>query len=132
MTKKLLSAESCCPPAEECCAKRPELRDRPLLTFIQAVKVMALFKLLANDTRLRLVHYLIRSGEASVGNIAKTLGMKQQAVSNQLQRLSDTKIVASRREGNSIYYRIQDKCVPVILDKALCVMEDETAGSNQG
>jgi DNA-binding transcriptional ArsR family regulator len=101
------------------------LKDRPLLTFVEAVKVMALFKVLANDTRLRLLHHLVRSEEACVTDLAKVLGMKPQAVSNQLQRLSDTGILTSRRDGNNIYYRIVDRCVPVLLDQALCIMEDE-------
>ncbi len=111
--------------ASACCSPRSPLGKRPLLSFIDAVKVMALFKVLANDTRIRLLHHLVRSGEASVTDIAKTLGMKPQAVSNQLQRLSDTRMVASRREGNSIYYRVMNGCVAPLLDLALCLMEDE-------
>lgn len=117
--------ESCCSPAGDCCPPRPVLRERPLLSFVEAVKVMALFKVLANDTRLRLLHHLIRSGEACVSDLAAALGMKPQAVSNQLQRLSDTNILASRRDGNNIYYRVVDRCVPALLDQALCIMEDE-------
>ena len=111
-----------------CCTVRPKLEERPLLTFVQAVEVMALFKVLANDTRIRLLHEIVRNGEANVTSIAKSLGMKPQAVSNQLQRLSDTGIVAHRREGNSIYYRVVDGCVPVLLDQALCIMEDLRTG----
>lgn len=104
---------------------RPALEERKLLSFVDAVKVMALFKMLANDTRIRLLHHLVRSREASVSDIAKTLGMKPQAVSNQLQRLSDTGMVASRRDGNSIIYRVKNGCVAPLLDLALCLMEDE-------
>lgn len=114
----------------ECCAVRPKLEERPLLSFVQAVEVMALFKVLANDTRIRLLHEIIRCGEANVTAIARSLGMKPQAVSNQLQRLSDTGIVAHRRDGNSIYYRVVDCCVPALLDQALCIMEDLRAGES--
>jgi DNA-binding transcriptional ArsR family regulator len=108
-----------------CCPAPPALKDRPLLNFVQAVKVTALFKLLANDTRVRLLHHLVRTGEASVTDIAKALGMKPQAVSNQLVRLSDTGMLASRRDGNNVYYRVVNGCVPPLLDLALCLMEDE-------
>jgi DNA-binding transcriptional ArsR family regulator len=101
------------------------LKERPLLSFVEAVKVMALFKVLANDTRLRLLHQLVRGGEVCVTDLARTLGMKPQSISNQLPRLSDTGILAWRREGNNIYYRIVDRCVPILLDQALCIMEDE-------
>jgi DNA-binding transcriptional ArsR family regulator len=122
-SKKGRKVSGCCE-TEACCSARPSLTGRPLLSFVEAVSVMALLKVLANDTRLRLLHHLIRSGEANVGDMARTLGVKQQAVSNQLARLSDTGIVASRRDGNSIIYRVADRCVPLLLDQALCIMED--------
>lgn len=109
----------------KCGSERPALKERPLLSFVQAVKVMALFKMLANDTRLRLLHHLVRSEEASVTALAKSLGMKPQAVSNQLIRLSDTGMLSSRRDGNSVYYRVVNECVAPLLDLALCLMEDD-------
>lgn len=114
----------CCPPADAC-SVRPPLHERPLLGFVDAVKVMALFKVMANDTRIRLLHHLVRSGEATVTDLAKTLGMKPQAVSNQLVRLSDTGMLRSRRDGNNMYYRVVNGCVAPLLDLALCLMEDE-------
>ena len=112
-------------PKVDCCETRPALKERPLLSFVDSVKVMALFKVLANDTRIRLLHHLVRSGEATVTDMARTLGMKPQAVSNQLVRLSDTGMLASRRDGNNVYYRVVNGCVPPLLDLALCLMEDE-------
>jgi DNA-binding transcriptional ArsR family regulator len=108
-----------------CGPARPALEDRPLLSFVEAVKVMALFKMLANDTRIRLLHHLVRTGEATVTDLGKALGMKPQAVSNQLTRLSDTGMLASRRDGNNVFYRVVNGCVAPLLDLALCLMEDE-------
>jgi DNA-binding transcriptional ArsR family regulator len=106
-----------------CCSK-PSLKDRPLLTPIQAGGLAAVFKVLANDTRLRLLHALVRAEELCVTDLAASLGMKPQAVSNQLQRLSDLGILASRREGNSIHYRLVDLCVRSVLDQGLCLVEE--------
>ena len=122
--KPTLAEADCCPPGDGCSSRVP-LADRPLLSFVEAVKVMALFKVMANDTRIRLLHHLVRSGEATVTDLAKTLGMKPQAVSNQLVRLSDTGMLQSRREGNNMYYRVVNGCVAPLLDLALCLMEDE-------
>src|SRR6516165_10078969 len=113
-----------CSPGDPCAARQP-LQNRPLLSFVEAVKVMALFKVLANDTRIRILHHIVRSGEATVTDIARTLGMKPQAVSNQLVRLSDTRMLASRRDGNNVFYRVENGCVAPLLDLALCLMEDE-------
>jgi len=102
------------------------LKDRPLLSPIQAGGLAAVFKVLANDTRLRLLHALVRSKELCVGDLSAAVGMKPQAVSNQLQRLSDLGILASRREGNNIYYRLVDLCVSGLLEQGWCLMSEAT------
>jgi DNA-binding transcriptional ArsR family regulator len=81
------------------------------------------FSVLANDTRLRILHALIRAKELCVTDLSTSIGMKPQAVSNQMQRLADLGIVASRREGNTIHYRLIDLCVRSLLDQGLCLME---------
>ena len=101
----------------------PSLADRPLLDVQQAAGIAALFKVLANDTRQRLLHALARRGEVRVGELAAELDMSQQAVSNQLQRLADQQILATRRAGNSIYYRIVDACVPALLELGWCLLD---------
>src|SRR5438552_17037545 len=94
-----------------CCPPKPALRQRPLLSPIQAGGLAAVFKVLANDTRLRLLHALARGGEVGVSALAQMVGMKPQAVSNQLARLLDLGVVACRRDGNSVCYRVIDPCV---------------------
>jgi len=106
------------------CCDKPNLKDRLLLSPIEAGGLAAVFKVLANDTRLRLLHALVRADELCVTDLAASVGMKPQAVSNQLQRLSDLGILASRREGNNIFYRVVDLCVRSLLDQALCLMEE--------
>ena len=101
----------------------PPLTSRPPMTPIQAGGLAAVFKVLANDTRLRLLHALVRAGELGVTDLAATLGMKPQAVSNQLQRLADLGIVASRRDGTSVRYRLVDLCVSGLLEQGWCLME---------
>jgi DNA-binding transcriptional ArsR family regulator len=112
--------ESCPAP----CLSKPSLEERPLLSPEQALELVTLFKVLANDTRLRLLHAIVRQGEMGVMELAEALAMKPQAVSNQLQRLLDRCIVGSRRAGINIYYRISDPCVISLLDHGLCLSED--------
>jgi DNA-binding transcriptional ArsR family regulator len=106
-----------------CCAAR-EWKNRPPLSPIQAGGLAAVFKVLANDTRLRLLHALARADEIRVTDLAASIGMKPQAVSNQLQRLADLGIVATRRERVNIYYRLIDLCVKSLLEQGLCLMEE--------
>jgi DNA-binding transcriptional ArsR family regulator len=105
-------------------AGKPALAERPLLSSEQAGDVVGLFKVLANDSRLRLLHALERAGELCVGDLAEQVGMRPQAVSNQLQRLLDRRILAARRQGNNVFYRIADPCVPSLLDLGLCLIEE--------
>ena len=120
MAKRSQTEPACCPP-------KPDIRQRPLITPEQAIDLMNVFKVLANDTRLRLLHALTRAGELSVGELAAAVAMRPQAVSNQLQRLVDRGILGSRRDGNSIIYRIVDPCVISLLDQGLCLTEDAVA-----
>ncbi len=90
----------------------------------QAGELASMFRILANDTRLRLLHALARSEELCVSELAEAVGMKPQAVSNQLQRLVDRGILGARRNGNQIRYRIIDPCVVTLLDQGLCLSED--------
>ena len=105
-------------------AGKPALRDRPLLGQEQADELVRLYKVLASDTRLRLLHALERAGELSVTDLAAEVGMKPQAVSNQLQRLADRRIVASRREGSRLIYRSADPCVTGLIDLGMCLLEE--------
>jgi DNA-binding transcriptional ArsR family regulator len=93
------------------------------MTPIQAGGLAAVFKVLANDTRLRLLHALVRAGEVGVTDLADAVGMKPQAVSNQLRRLLDTGVVACRRHGNNILYRAVNECAVGLLGQAWCLTE---------
>lgn len=103
---------------------KTQIGERQLLTTDQSTEVTALFKLLANDSRLRMLHALTRAEELCVGDLASAVEMTPQAVSNQLRRLIDRRIVAARRNGNRIHYRIIDPCVPGLLALGVCLAEE--------
>lgn len=103
---------------------KPPIQERPLLTADQATDIVTLFKVLANDSRLRMLHALSRADEMCVGDLATAVEMTSPAVSNQLQRLVDRHVVAARRDGNRILYRIIDPCVPGLLELGLCLAEE--------
>lgn len=124
MTKKRIPKvdPGCCPP-------KPALRERTLVSAGRAAELARLFEVFSSDTRLRLLHALVRSGELRVTDLAWAVGMKPQAISNQLRRLAAWRILEYRREGNNILYRIADPCVPALLDQGLCLLEDAEAQS---
>ena len=98
------------------------LAKRPLIPQPKAAKLAEVFDVLANDSRLRLLHAL--ASELCVTELGETVGMKTQSVSNQLRRLVDGGILAARRDGTSVFYRIVDPFVPHLLEQGLCLAED--------
>ncbi len=106
------------------CPPKPALSERRLLSLAQGRDLAMLFKVLANGTRLRLLHALVKEEGLGVNALAASVKMKVQAVSNQLQRLAAQGIVEANRNGNQMLYRIVDPCVPALLDQGLCLAED--------
>jgi len=109
----------------------PSLRERPLMDNDQATGVAAVFKVLSSDTRLRLLHVIVRDGEVRVTDLAAQVGMSAQNVSNHLQRLVDWRILSTRRDGTSIYYRIVDPCIPQMIEFAVCMHQTPGGGCPQ-
>ena len=89
-----------------------------------AAGLAELFKVLANDGRLRILHSIHLAGEISPSDIAEQVDASQQAVSNQLQRLADQRIVHARREGQRVLYRIIDPCIPGLMDLGVCLLSE--------
>lgn len=70
------------------------------------------FALLAGETRLKIMHLLGETGELCVCDLATILEMTPAAVSQHLSRLRSGRLVASRRDGMTIYYRLADTVDP--------------------
>lgn len=66
------------------------------------------FALLSDPTRLRLISVLHEAGELSVGALAELTGVSVANTSQHLSRLTSGGVVARRREGTSVRYRIAD------------------------
>lgn len=72
-----------------------------------AAAAAAYLKTLAHEGRLMILCHL-GSGEKSVGELEEILDLRQAAVSQMLARLRDEGLVATRREGKTIYYSLAD------------------------
>ena len=73
-----------------------------------AADASRLLKALANEKRLMLLCRL-GEGEASAGDLAEYAGLAQSAASQHLAKLRDVGVVATRRDAQTIYYRLADE-----------------------
>jgi ArsR family transcriptional regulator len=74
----------------------------------QAVRDLAqVFKLMSDETRLRILVYLAQSGELHVTDLCNRLGQSQPAVSHHLALLRVSGLIESRREGKHNFYSVR-------------------------
>lgn len=66
-----------------------------------------LLKSLSHEGRLLLLCQLA-DGERSVGELTEALGLRQASISQQLARLRAEGLVTTRKEGQSVFYRLDD------------------------
>lgn len=76
--------------------------------------VAARLALVANAKRLLILCELAK-GERPVGALQAAVGLGQSALSQHLARLRDAGMVATRREGQTIHYRISDPDLDVLM-----------------
>jgi len=69
----------------------------------------------AHPIRLQVVE-LLATGEMCVGAISEALDEKQAITSQQLNIMKDKGILASRREGTKVFYRLENKNVTQVLN----------------
>ena len=74
----------------------------------KATEVANILRALANERRLMILCKLVEWGEANVGTLAEAVGLSQSALSQHLARMRQEGIVTSRRESQTIWYRVAD------------------------
>lgn len=75
----------------------------------------SVLKLLANAQRL-IVLCRLSEGEASVNTLVELTGQAQSSISQHLAKLREGGMVATRREGTTIFYRLADEGVHALID----------------
>lgn len=80
-----------------------------------AGRAATLLRLLGNERRLMVLCQLAE-GELSVSDIQSRVGLSQSALSQHLALLREEGIVATRRESQTIYYRIIDHAAMRVIE----------------
>lgn len=76
----------------------------------------AIVKALACPARLMIVDELAENGERSVQEMTAMIGTDASTVSRHLSTLKNAGVIASRKSGTTVYYRLRMKCIPVFLN----------------
>lgn len=84
----------------------------------RAGEAAELLKLLANDQRL-IILCRLSQGEMSVSELGEHVSLAQSALSQHLAKLRAQGLVATRREGQSIHYRLANPMAQKLVG-ALC------------
>ena len=79
-----------------------------------AGEAAAMMAALSHEARLRVLCDLV-GGERMAGELVQRSGLSQSALSQHLAKLREEGLVATRREGQAIYYRIADPDAARIL-----------------
>jgi len=93
-------------------ARKEAISDRDL------ERLSLTYRVLGDPNRLKIV-MVLRNVEMCVCDLAAFTGLSESAVSHQLRRLKDLALVKSRREGQIIYYALDDQHVTELLDVGL-------------
>jgi DNA-binding transcriptional ArsR family regulator len=74
----------------------------------KAAEAARLLKLIANERRLLILCRLAAEQEVSVGQLADAVGLGQSALSQHLAKMREEGLVATRRDAQTVFYRIGD------------------------
>lgn len=80
-----------------------------------ATDAVNLLKGLANESRL-MIMCVLSEGEVSVGQLNQRIKLSQSALSQHLAVLREQGLVNTRRESQTIYYRLEDTAAMNIID----------------
>ena len=95
-----------------------ETRDRPLLDDEQVDLAVEVFRMLADPTRVRLLWILI-GRELAVNELAAQLGRPGASVSQHLAKLRLARLVQTRRDGTSVFYRVANEHIEQLITDAV-------------
>jgi DNA-binding transcriptional ArsR family regulator len=85
------------------------------------------FRMLADATRVRILWALI-GRELSVNELAGEVGKLPASVSQHLAKLRMTRLVQTRREGNQVFYRLENEHIAQLVTDAIYNADHASAG----
>ena len=97
-------------------AERVAATRQHLISSEDATDLAAVFRLLGDPKRVRILFALLEAGELCVCDLAAATDVTETAVSQTMRLLRTAGIVRQRRDGRTVYYRLDDAHVRLLLD----------------
>lgn len=91
--------------------------------------LVQVFKLLADETRLKILFMLMREGELHVSALCERLEQSQPAVSHHLALLRVANLISARRDGKHNFYSVEKGRFHQIVDSLFQSITEETDDS---
>jgi ArsR family transcriptional regulator, arsenate/arsenite/antimonite-responsive transcriptional repressor len=106
----------------------PPERRFPELSNELEKELVQVFKLLSDETRLRILVYLTREGELHVTALCDRLGQSQPAVSHHLALLRVAGLIKARRDGKHNFYSVRQSRFRQLMEQLLHSIGDSGKG----
>ncbi len=84
----------------------------------QVELAVEIFRMLADGTRIRLL-WALSEGELSVNELADRVGKPGPSVSQHLAKLRMARMVRTRRDGNQVFYRVDNEHIASLVRDAI-------------
>lgn len=97
-------------------------------TEAQVDAAVSAFAMLADPTRLKMLWLLRDGGETDVSTLAERAGVRATVASQHLAKLRMTGLVATRRNGRHVHYRLRTGHVRELLAQALFQADHQVSG----
>ena len=94
-----------------------------------AKDLVQLFKLMSDETRLRILFFLMQEQEINVRTLCELLGQSQPAVSHHLALLRVAGLIEARRDGKHNFYRIIPRRIQEMLGMIFAAAPDHNDSS---
>ncbi len=89
--------DGCCPPL-----------DQPVLPAEDAAELASMLKVVADPTRLRLIHFIARAGgDVCACDPVDALGLSQPTISHHLKILSEAGLLDREKRGRWVHYTLR-------------------------
>lgn len=90
--------------------------ERQLSDFsVEAGRAAAMMRSLSNEARLLVLCHLSEASELPAGELTRRIGLSQSALSQHLARLREEGLVTTRKEAQTVFYRVADENVQRVL-----------------